>query len=118
MNKLIAVVDDEPWIRVVVCQALREAGYLTQQFIDGQDFLDGLNPYVAAVVLGIMMPRLTGVDVLRWLRRHRPGLPVVTMSGGLYRDSEDELLALGAKAHLPKPFRPEAMVEAVNSLFR
>jgi DNA-binding NtrC family response regulator len=69
------------------------------------------------VVRGILMPRLTGVDVPRWRRRHRPGLPAVTMSGGRYRDSEDERMALGAKAHLPKPFLPEALVKAVSSLF-
>lgn len=96
---------------------LRDGGYLTQQFTDGQEFLDGIHPDLDAAVLGIMMPRVNGIEVLHWLRRNRPGLPVVTMSSLSKYANGDELLALGFKAHFPLPFSPQALVQAISRLF-
>jgi hypothetical protein len=61
MNKLIAVIDDEPVIRLSFSQVFRMGGYLSDQFMDGQDFLHRIHSDLDAAVLGITNPRFNGI---------------------------------------------------------
>ena len=65
----VLVVDDDPAIRQMLCMVLHEEGFATLTAIDGQEALEILwkseEPLVA--LLDYMMPRMTGVDTLRYL---------------------------------------------------
>ena len=113
-HPFLAVVDDEPGVRRVVTIALSQAGYAAQEFPDGREFLDRHHPATGGVILGIYMPVLDGRETLREMRRRGLSMPVITMSGVVPASGAEDLIALGAREHLPKPFKIADLLAAVG----
>lgn len=116
-NFTVLVVDDDPNIRRMVVAALRRDGYDFLEAPNGREALDvmrGSHPDV--VVLDLMMPILSGWDVLRE-RADDPELrniPVIIISAN--RDPEvATAVAQGICAFLPKPFDIGALSALVRS---
>jgi two-component system response regulator (stage 0 sporulation protein F) len=112
-HPFLAVVDDEPGIRLLVSEILSMGGYACETFEDGQEFLDNHHPATSGVILGMHMAPLNGFDTLREMRRRGMKMPVITMSAVLSPDEVPGVLLLGSKAHFAKPFQIEDMLEAV-----
>jgi CheY-like chemotaxis protein len=116
-HNVVLVVDDDPNIRRMICAALKRDGYTFLEAPNGRDALDlmrGEHPDV--VVLDLMMPVLSGWDVLRErmsdaeLRR----IPVIIVSAN--RDPEvAHAVSQGICAFLPKPFDIGALSALVRS---
>jgi DNA-binding response OmpR family regulator len=72
-----------------------------------------------AVLLDLMLPGGSGLDVLRSIRR-QPGepIPVVVVSAWTTQDYRDAALEAGADAFVAKPFEPEQLSEVVSGLLR
>ena len=112
----VLVVDDEPVVRRFAARVLEEAGYTVQEKGDGTQALDfirssGLAPDV--VVSDIVMPGISGVELLRILSLSHPDLPVILMSGY----SAPQLVGLGITAPcavLAEPFAPERLLDEVR----
>ncbi len=66
------------------------------------------------VITDMMMPGMSGVEVLRAIRRSRPGLPVVLITGFGTDPAMAEANELRPDALVPKPFTPEELVRAVE----
>ena len=82
----VLVVDDEPGVRRVCAAALESMGLQVVLAEDADEALAialGGEARLDAVLLDLTMPGLSGEEALRALRRERPGLPVLTMSGFL-----------------------------------
>src|SRR5262249_17438532 len=79
----ILVIDDEPTVRDVAERALRCAGYEVLLAANGREGIDLLiaHPDIAAVVLDLAMPIMTGDQALPELRQLQPELPVILSSG-------------------------------------
>jgi two-component system, OmpR family, response regulator CpxR len=118
VNSRILVVDDD----VELCQLIRE--YVANEpwdvecVHDGAEGLDrALTGEHRLVILDIMLPGMSGLDVLRRLRekRHTPVL-MLTARG----EDVDRIvgLELGADDYLPKPFNPREMVARVRAILR
>ena len=115
----ILIVDDEADQRTVIYHSLRLAGYDVTEAADGEEALKKLKrkPF-DLVVLDIMMPRMTGYEVLDAIREmpSRADTPVIVVTAkhdpaGVMRE-----VASGAVDHIAKPFLPselEATVERV-----
>jgi two-component system sensor histidine kinase RpfC len=74
--------DDSPVERLALAHCLRRAHYEVDEAADGQSALHHLKHRpVDLLVLDLHMPGLDGFDVLRYLQEHRPGLPVILLSG-------------------------------------
>jgi two-component system, cell cycle sensor histidine kinase and response regulator CckA len=111
------VVDDELNVRELIASVLEDDGYRVTVGANGTDAvaLFAADPRAFAVaVVDLMMPGLTGDEVIRRLRRLRPGLPVIIVSGYTDRVLEDDVLTSGPTAVLGKPFRLEALTAAVR----
>ncbi len=113
-GELILLVDDEEPVRIVAAQILNRHGYQTVTACDGVDALAVFAPRAAEVRLLLTdsdMPVLGGEALVAALRRMKPGLPVVSMSGA---DSRERKSQMEATAYLPKPFQAETLLAIVR----
>ena len=111
----VHVVDDDPAMRTLVVKILETDGLEAIPHASGPDFLSRLDSDGAGcVVLDLMMPQSSGLDVLRTLREDHPDLPVVMISGKGDIPKALESLRIGALDFLEKPFRPAQLVERVR----
>ncbi|GLW06020.1 response regulator MprA [Microtetraspora sp. NBRC 13810] len=115
----LLVVDDEPELRNALSRALRLAGYRVAVAADGRA---GLGAVAAdrpdLVLLDLMMPRMSGIEVCRRLRENGDGTPVLMLTAldGV-RDRVAGLDA-GADDYLIKPFALEELFARVRALLR
>ena len=117
----VLVVDDDESIRALVGIALRRAGFEVVEAADRESALGVVDARtVAVVVLDVSMPGMSGIDVVRTLRR-RPDtatLPVILMTGSGDEDSVIAGLSAGADDFLPKPVRLDELVARVRAHLR
>jgi CheY-like chemotaxis protein len=112
----VLVVDDEPPIRDIVAEALREVGWEVDTASNGAEALERLDqarPDV--IVLDLMMPVMDAGAFTRLLRRNptAAGVPIVILTAAYAPD--DEAARLGAAVCLTKPFTLEDLIGAVES---
>src|SRR5438105_3300578 len=115
----VLVVDDEATLAELVSMALRYEGCETRTAGDGRAAVRVARDFRPdAVVLDIMLPDLSGLEVLRRLRGQSPDLPVLLLTA---RDAlEDRIAGLtaGGDDYVTKPFSIEEVVLRVRALLR
>ena len=112
------VVDDEPVARLMVKVALQSLGCApVLEAADGIAAQEVLreHPEVALVLTDIMMPRMDGLELLRWGRQAVPEAMWIVLSGLETFDSAVAAIRLGAFDFLPKSPRSEEMAVAVRN---
>jgi DNA-binding response OmpR family regulator len=116
MSKRILVVEDDPPIREVVKRILNREGYIIDEAGDGEEALTKVKAdHYSAIVLDLMLPKVSGYEVLDYLTRERPNSKcVVIISAALEReiDKADPTIV---KAVLRKPFDLQDLVGAVDA---
>jgi two-component system, OmpR family, phosphate regulon response regulator PhoB len=117
----VLVVDDEPDIAALVAYHLAKAGYRVATAISGAEAVDGAaGQGPALVVLDLMLPDMSGFDVLERLRADDATRDVAVLMLTARRDEADRIrgLALGADDYLTKPFSPQELVLRVGAILR
>ncbi len=112
----VLVVDDEPTVRDVVARYLERDGYTVREVCDGSEVAAAVEAFQPdLIVLDIMLPGRSGLDVLRDLA-HR--VPVILLTARI--DETDRVLGLelGADDYVVKPFSPRELVARVRSVLR
>jgi DNA-binding response OmpR family regulator len=115
----ILVVDDDLELLGLVAFALRQAGYLVIEAPDGRSGLEACaREQPALAILDVNMPRLSGIDLLREIRRRGYATRVMMLT--VRSDEEDQVRALdlGADDYLTKPFSPRTLLARVRALLR
>jgi DNA-binding response OmpR family regulator len=113
----VLVVDDEPDIIDFLTTVLRDEGYATESARDGVEALARLETVQPAlVILDLMMPRMTGFEVLEALReRPRTGRPsIIVLSAKSTHQDILDALERGADDFIPKPFDLEDLLLRVR----
>lgn len=115
----VLVVDDEPNVRSLVRDVLELNGYEVREACNGNDALTAVEADVPdCVVMDVMMPGLSGIDVLAELRR-RPvldSLPVLLLSAAGDDEATWEGWRAGANCYLTKPFDPDMLTAWLERL--
>ncbi len=114
----VLVVDDEPIVRDVVVRYLERDGYNTLEAGSGDEARNLLEQeWPSLVVLDVMLPGVSGLDLCRWIRS-RSDLPIVMLTA--LGDETDRIvgLELGADDYLAKPFSPRELAVRVRNLMR
>ncbi len=112
------VADDQPEIGKLVALSLSREGFRVVAVTDGETALERvseLNPEV--VLLDIVMPGLSGIDVLRELRDQRD-VPVILLTARSATAQVSEGLDLGADDYIVKPFHPGELAARVRAVLR
>jgi len=114
----ILVVDDNEMNRDLLSRRLRRDGHVVTVAEDGRAALDRLarEPF-DLVLLDIMMPELTGYEVLEIAKKDAAlrDIPIVMITAATDEESVVRCLSLGAEDHLPKPFNPAILRARVGS---
>ena len=106
----VLVVEDEPAIREVVADLLKDEGYTVRQASDGLQAIDEMEVDDVDLVLSdVRMPRLDGPSLARRLRRHGYAVLVVLMS------AVDVEVDLPGVRFLPKPFDRDHLLHVIGS---
>ena len=121
MTQRILVVDDEPDITALVAFHLARAGFRVSTAATGPDALKAAkDERPDLIVLDLMLPGLSGYDVLAELRKRDETRDVGVILLTARRDEPDRIrgLSLGADDYLMKPFSPAELVLRVQALLR
>ena len=117
----ILVVDDEPDIVALVAYHLAKSGYRVSTAADGTDALETVRQErPALIVLDLMLPGLTGYQVLEQLRAAEGTRDIAVLMLTARREEPDRIrgLSLGADDYLTKPFSPQELVLRVSAILR
>ena len=118
MARTILVVEDEPTLRETLAEALESDGFLVRTAADGGAAVSSFREQVPdLVLLDLMLPGMSGIDVTRVLRAES-AVPIVMLTA---RDSEvDKVvgLELGADDYVTKPFSLRELSARIRAIFR
>lgn len=116
--KLLVVEDEEKLARSLRA-ALEHAGHAVDVASDGEMALDFARVYsYDLVLLDVMLPKLDGYGVLRWLRRRGDAAPVLMLTAREDVKSKVRGLDTGADDYLTKPFELDELLARVRALLR
>ena len=108
----VLVVDDEETVRMVAADMVEALGFEVLTAADGEDGVEKLRarlPEIALVLLDLTMPRMTGEEAFREMRRVRPDIPVVLMSGFTEQEATSHFAGTRPAGFLQKPFSLEML---------
>lgn len=120
----ILIVDDDTLVLTAVQALLVTAGYEAVAVDNGHKAVRALElGQFDAVIVDVFMPGMDGYQAIKEFRRLDPGVPVLAMSGVMFRESSGgrapDFLGmaakLGASCALHKPFKPAELMEALQA---
>ena len=120
MPERILLVEDDPQIRELLRVALERAGYACLEAEDAQrayELVYDEKPNL--LVLDWMLPGVSGLELLRWIRRDNEGhaaLPVILLTAKRAETSLLEAYRAGADDYVRKPFSPRELIARVRAV--
>ena len=116
----IVVADDEAHIGRIIKLKMEQGPFRVSLAFDGQEAVDILeqSDRVDAVVLDVMMPRMSGLDVLEKIRadERMKDVPCIILTAAGEEEYEREARKNGAPAFLTKPFSPKKLYALIAQL--
>ncbi len=111
--------EDEQDLNRITSLRLKDAGYSVDSCLTGTDAIDYLDAAeYDAVILDIMMPGLSGTEVLKRLREENIMTPVMLLTAKTEVEDRIKGLDLGADDYLPKPFAMGELLARVRAMLR
>ena len=116
----VLVADDEPHIGRIIKMKLEQGPFIVTLVYDGAEALEALesDAPVDLVLLDLMMPRRSGLDVLAFVR-NSPRLrevPCIILTAAGQEQQHQQAMALGASAFITKPFSPKKLYQLTLDL--
>lgn len=115
----VLIVEDDPALREGLMDLLAHAGHRAVASGSGEDGLAAASdPAIELVLLDVMLPGISGIEVCRRLREVRPGLAVIMLTA---RGSEDDAVAglrAGADDYVTKPFGTRELLARIEAAER
>jgi DNA-binding response OmpR family regulator len=118
--KRILIIDDEPYILMMLKKMMERAGYEVELAENGMRGLELFREEAFNLVISdIIMPEKEGLGIIREMKQDRPELKIIAISGGGRVSADDYLNTaklFGADRIFQKPFKQEEIVGAVREL--
>lgn len=121
MNKLIAIVDDEPDILELVSLHLGRANFKVREFQDGEGFLNSIEDETPdLIILDLMLPDADGIEICKYLKKRDKfsSIPIIMLTARASETDKVLGLELGADDYVTKPFSPRELVARVKAVLR
>ncbi len=118
MQKVL-VIEDDKRIHKTLKLLFESEGYSLETALDGASGMEAFrttNPSV--VILDLMLPKMSGRDVIREIRKGAPAQPVIILSAVSEEVDKVLLLELGADDYVTKPFSPKELLARVRAVTR
>lgn len=113
----ILIVEDGIHVAKLLAESVRLQGHEAIVASSGKEGLSLLKERTPdAVFLDIVMPEVSGIDVLRQIRETHPALPVIVITGSASSEEIDEARRLGVTDVIEKPFVLKHLDEALGNL--
>ena len=114
----ILIVEDDPSIRKLARVNLAKRGYTVSEAADSHQAMALFQEVpVDLVLLDLMLPGLSGVDICAWIRA-RSDVPIIILSARLEEDLKVAALDAGAEDYVTKPFGQEELLARVRAFLR
>ena len=114
----ILLVEDDPSIRKLVQMNLQKRGYTVSEAEDSHQAMALFQETpVDLVLLDLVLPGLSGVDVCAWIRT-RSDVPIIILSARQEEDLKIAALDAGADDYVTKPFSPEELLARIRAFLR
>jgi PAS domain S-box-containing protein len=112
----VLVVEDEPSVRLLTTRILRDRGYEVIECVAPADALAlvRMPKRIDAILSDVIMPGMSGPEMTAEIRKSRPGIPVLFMSGYPREELSDH--GMGNEEFLQKPMTPDELATAVRAL--
>ncbi len=112
---LIGIVDDDPDIPVALASLIRSLGYNATCFSSAEALLSSKDvERFRCVISDINMPNISGLDLVPLLKKLRPDLPIILMTGGFEQGLSEKAALTGAAILVTKPFSLADLMEAIS----
>lgn len=119
MTRQILIVEDEPNLAFLIAQNLEVEGFSITKAPDGEAAIDVVLAHsFDLIILDLMLPKRSGLDVLREVRRVRPKLPVIILTARTSVTDRVQGLKLGADDYMSKPFEMAELLARVQAVLR
>ena len=119
MSSRILLVEDEPGLVLTLSDLLRAEGYEIESAADGPDGLArAVNEPFDLLILDVMLPGMSGLEVCRELRRQGKDVAVLMLTAKSQLTDRVVCLKLGADDYLTKPFEPPELMVRIEALLR
>ena len=117
-SPVIVLVEDDPALRSLTARALQENGYLVRPCATAPEMWRAMEAaQIDLVLLDIMLPGTSGIDLCRALRRESD-VPIIFISAKSSETDRVVGLELGADDYLPKPFGTRELIARVRAVLR
>ena len=115
----ILVVEDERNLADAICRILEDAGYNAEACYDGKSgLISAESGLYDAVVLDVMLPGMSGLEVVHELRRKHNATPVLMLTARTATTDKVEGLDAGADDYMTKPFEAPELLARMRALLR
>ena len=115
----VLLVEDDPSVRLLIGEVLRDLGYACVEAIDGQAAapIIASNAELDLMITDVGLPGMNGRDLADMARRHRPGLPVLFVTGYAEHATGDDRFLEPGMAMITKPFTLDALALKIREMF-
>ena len=115
----ILVVDDDA-IVIKSCRRILEAeGFEVTAVPSADEALERIkSSEFDLLLMDVKMPKHDGIFLMREVKKNRPALPIIVMSGYPTPETIADVLRLGAAQFIPKPFRPDELTKVVRRFLK
>jgi FixJ family two-component response regulator len=111
----LAIIDDDEALCSSLVDLMRSVGYFAEPFTSAEMFLGSCHLFnVDCIIADVHMPRMSGLDLLRYLHEQGIMTPVILITALPDAQLDDEAISAGALCLLRKPFETDSLLDCIE----
>ena len=116
----VLIVEDNPQAAKLLKKVLAGLGihqaFCSADGLEAQQFLDAADDMVDLIICDWEMPNMTGIELLRQVRRYYPKMPFIMVTGNADADSVKSAARYQVSGYIKKPYAPQQIADSLTTL--